>query len=74
MPFCEHYPTSMARSHSLAVIGGDGIGPEVIRAALRVLDGAERRFNFSTTREEYPWSSARYVESGARVTRAPDST
>ena len=64
----------MARSHSLAVIGGDGIGPEVTRAALRVLDAAERRFSFSTTREEYPWSSARYVESGARVTRAPDST
>jgi 3-isopropylmalate dehydrogenase len=60
----------MARSHSLAVIGGDGIGPEVTRAALRVLDAAEWRFSFSTSREEYPWSSARYVESGARVTRA----
>ena len=60
----------MTRSHSLAVIGGDGIGPEVTRAALRVLDAAERRFTFSTSREEYPWSSARYVESGARVTRA----
>ena len=60
----------MARSHSIAVIGGDGIGPEVTRAALRVLDAAERRFGFSTTREEYPWSSARYVDSGAHVTRA----
>jgi 3-isopropylmalate dehydrogenase len=60
----------MTRSHSLAVIAGDGIGPEVTRAALRVLDAAERRFTFSTSREEYPWSSARYVESGARVTRA----
>jgi len=60
----------MTRSHSLAVIPGDGIGPEVIRAALRVLDAAERRFSFSTSREEYPWSSARYVESGAHVTRA----
>src|SRR5258706_589443 len=60
----------MARSHSFAVIGGDGIGPEVTRAALRVLDAAERRFSFSTSRMEYPWSSARYVESGAHVTRA----
>src|SRR5436853_4448679 len=57
----------MPRSHSIAVIGGDGIGPEVTRAALRVLDAAERRFTFSTSREEYPWSSARYVESGERV-------
>ena len=51
----------------VAVIGGDGIGPEVTRAALRVLDAAERRFSFSTSREEYPWSSARYVDSGERV-------
>jgi 3-isopropylmalate dehydrogenase len=58
----------MARTHSIAIIGGDGIGPEVTRAALRVLDAAERRFSFSTSREEYPWSSARYVESGAHVT------
>ena len=60
----------MALPHSIAVIGGDGIGPEVTRAALRVLDAAEKRFGFSTSREEYPWSSARYVESGAHVTRA----
>ena len=59
----------MARSHSIAVIGGDGIGPEVTRAALRVLDAAERRFGFSTSREEYPWSSARYVDSGIAVTK-----
>ena len=57
----------MSGSHKIAVIGGDGIGPEVTRAALRVLDAAERRFSFSTSREEYPWSSARYVDSGERV-------
>ncbi|HET7699540.1 MAG TPA: isocitrate/isopropylmalate family dehydrogenase [Candidatus Limnocylindria bacterium] len=57
----------MTRSHSIAIIGGDGIGPEVTRAALRVLDAAERRFGFTTSRQEYPWSSARYVDAGARV-------
>src|SRR5919201_2585625 len=65
-------PKFMARPHSIAVIGGDGIGPEVTQAALRVLDAAERRFGFSTSREEYPWSSARYVESGAHVKRPED--
>jgi 3-isopropylmalate dehydrogenase len=58
----------MSRSFRLAVIGGDGIGPEVTRAALRVLDAAERRFGFSTVREELPWSSARYVGSAGRIT------
>ena len=58
----------MSRTHSLAVIGGDGIGPEVTRAALRVLDAAERHFGFSTVREELPWSSARYIGSASPVT------
>jgi 3-isopropylmalate dehydrogenase len=58
----------MTRSFRLAVIGGDGIGPEVTRSALRVLDAAEQRFGFSTVREELRWSSARYVESAGRVT------
>jgi 3-isopropylmalate dehydrogenase len=58
----------MSPSFRLAVIGGDGIGPEVTRAALGVLDAAERRFGFSTVREELPWSSARYVESAGRIT------
>jgi 3-isopropylmalate dehydrogenase len=58
----------MSPSFRLAVIGGDGIGPEVTRAALRVLDAAEQRFGFSTVREELRWSSARYVESAGRIT------
>ena len=68
--FLRGLPDLMARSHSIAVIGGDGIGPEVTRAALRVLDASERRFGFSTSREEYKWSSASYVEFGQRVTAA----
>ncbi|HJW48671.1 MAG TPA: isocitrate/isopropylmalate family dehydrogenase [Candidatus Limnocylindria bacterium] len=58
----------MTRSFRLAVIGGDGIGPEVTRSALRVLDAAQQRFGFSTVREELRWSSARYVESAGRIT------
>ena len=58
----------MSPSFRLAVIGGDGIGPEVTRAALRVLDAAEPRFGFSTVREELRWSSARYIASAGRVT------
>src|SRR5688500_2754958 len=58
----------MKRAHRIAVLGGDGIGPEVTGAALSVLDAAEERFGFATEREELPWSSRRYLESGERVT------
>ncbi len=55
------------RAYRIAVIGGDGIGPEVTAAALRVLAAAERRYGFSTIRETFAWSSARYLETGERV-------
>lgn len=59
----------MRKSYRLTIIGGDGIGPEVTRAALRVLDAAEARYGFSTEREELPWSGQRYLDTGERVTR-----
>ena len=45
-------------THNIAVIRGDGIGPEVIEASLKVLDAAESTFGFSTERMD--------VEAGAK--------
>ncbi len=59
---------AVQKSYRLGVIGGDGIGPEVTEAALLVLDAVERRFGFSTVRQVIPWSSARYLKTGERVT------
>jgi len=39
----------------------------VTAAALRVLAVAERKYGFSTIRETFPWSSARYLETRERV-------
>ena len=50
------------------MIGGDGIGPEVTAAALRVLDACERRFGFRTERTSFPWSGAHYLATGERLT------
>ena len=57
----------MARTYRIAVIGGDGIGPEVTDAALHVLDAAERKFGFTTQRTDVPWSAQKYT-TGLRVT------
>ncbi|MFO7820843.1 MAG: 3-isopropylmalate dehydrogenase [Lentisphaeria bacterium] len=32
--------------HKIAVLAGDGIGPEIMREALRVLDAVQKKFNF----------------------------
>ena len=51
-------------THELAVIAGDGIGPEVTTQALKVLDAAEQRFGFTTTRTEYDLGGRRYRTTG----------
>src|SRR5438309_9419877 len=56
------------KAYRIGVIGGDGIGPEVTAAALRVLDACERRFGFHTERTSFPWSGAHYLATGERLT------
>jgi 3-isopropylmalate dehydrogenase len=50
--------------HRIAVIGGDGIGPEVVAEALKVLDALEVSEGFSTTRTEFDLGGRRYLASG----------
>jgi len=47
--------------YEIAVIGGDGIGPEVTREAMKVLDSAADVFGFSTRRTEYPFGTDHYL-------------
>lgn len=48
----------------IAVIGGDGIGPEVIDQAVRVADAAARKANGRLEWNRLPWSSAYYKQHG----------
>lgn len=53
-------------SHRIAVIPGDGIGKEVIAAALQVLKATGAQLEF----QEFDWSADRYLKDG--VTVPPD--
>jgi tartrate dehydrogenase/decarboxylase / D-malate dehydrogenase len=48
----------------IAVIGGDGIGPEVIEQAIRVADAALRRDGAAVEWNRLPWSSSYYKQTG----------
>src|SRR5260370_15956791 len=48
----------------IAVIGGDGIGPEVIDQAIRVADAAARKEGSKLEWNRLPWSSAYYKQNG----------
>jgi 3-isopropylmalate dehydrogenase len=55
----------------ICVLPGDGIGPEVTSAALRVLDAAASRFSFSVELDERPFGGAAIDENGHPF---PDAT
>jgi 3-isopropylmalate dehydrogenase len=61
---------SVENSMALAVIGGDGIGPEVTAQALRVLDAAAERHGFQITHTEYALGAGNYLATGEVL---PDS-
>ena len=50
--------------HRLAVIAGDGIGPEVVAEGLKVLDAVAAREGFATEREELDLGGRRYLATG----------
>ena len=50
--------------YEIAVIRGDGIGPEVVEEGIKVLDAAQRRFGVEFAYTEFPWGSAYYFEHG----------
>lgn len=53
------------RTHKLATIGGDGVGPEVIDAGLLVLDRlAETDGGFKVEATQFDWGSERYRQTG----------
>ena len=52
--------------YKLAVIAGDGVGPEVIAEGRKVLDAVSRSNpGLSFTSTEFPWGSAYYRETGS---------
>jgi len=51
-------------NYTIAVIPGDGIGKEVVPAAIEVLDRTAARFDITFAWDELDWSCESYVKSG----------
>ena len=54
----------MTSTHTLAVIGGDGIGPEVVREALKVLDVVSARHGLAFEKVVYPFGTDHWLATG----------
>ncbi|HEX5689620.1 MAG TPA: 3-isopropylmalate dehydrogenase [Roseiflexaceae bacterium] len=54
----------MTQTYRIGVIGGDGIGPEVVREALQTLELVAQAGDFRYELIKYPWSSQHYLDTG----------
>jgi len=54
----------MSREYNIAVIPGDGTGPEVVAEGLKVLDGLSHKYGVRFKFQTYPLGGERYLKSG----------
>src|SRR5476651_722568 len=52
------------KTYQLAIIPGDGIGPEVVAQGLKVLDATASKFGFKTERQSFDFGGERYLKNG----------
>ena len=64
----------MPRSHDVAAIAGDGIGPEVIAEGKKVLESAGERFGFDIRWRDLDIGAERYLRTGELLTEPDLST
>jgi len=55
-------------AYKIAVIGGDGTGPEVVAEGLKVLKAVAKKHNFEYQLELFDFSGKRYLKTGELVT------
>ena len=54
----------------LAVIAGDGIGPEVVAEGLKVLDTVSTKYGFKFSKKEFELGAKYWHETGEKIGRA----
>jgi len=58
----------MVKNYNIAVIGGDGTGPEVVAEGLKVLKAVSKKYNFSYDTTMFDFGGARYLKTGKTIT------
>ena len=53
----------MSKNYNIAVIAGDGVGPEVVREGLRALDAVSAIEGFTYHKTEFPFGAEHYLAS-----------
>ncbi|MFA5142671.1 MAG: 3-isopropylmalate dehydrogenase [Candidatus Omnitrophota bacterium] len=56
------------KNYKIAVIPGDGTGPEVVAEGLKVMKAAAKKFGFSYKTDMFDYGGARYLKTGETIT------
>ena len=54
----------MAKTYKIAVMGGDGTGPEVVAEGVKVLEAAARKYDFNLELTPFDYGGDRYLRTG----------
>ena len=54
----------MSKTYNIAVLPGDGTGPEVVVEGKKVLSAAADKFGFKLNYEEFDYGGDRYLKTG----------
>jgi len=54
----------MSKTYNIAVIPGDGTGPEVVREGRKVLTATAAKFGFKINYQEFDFGGERYIKTG----------
>ena len=64
----------MGKTYKIAVIGGDGTGPEVIVEGRKVVDSAADKFGFKCEYTDLDFGGERYMRTGERLPHSGQRT
>lgn len=54
----------MAKTYKIAIMPGDGTGPEVVREGMKVLAAAQQKFGFKLDTADFDFGGERYMRTG----------
>jgi len=57
----------MSKKYKIAVIGGDGTGPEVVAEGLKVLKAVAKKYQFDYELKDFDFTGQRYLKTGKLV-------
>jgi 3-isopropylmalate dehydrogenase len=66
----DDWKADMAKTYKIALIPGDGTGPEVVAEGLKVLSAAQAKFGFKLETQTFDFGGERYKRTGETL---PDS-